>query len=313
MFKSIWDDIKLAFQQGNMVIRLIFINVAIFVVMAIMPLFIKAIDFENSDRIYETIVHFFCISDDWYFNLTHLWGVFTHMFLHTEFFHILWNMLFLYWFGRIAGDLLGDRHILPLYLLGGLVGALIYFLSANLLPQYYLVGSYALGASAAVMAVVSAAGVTAPDYVVHLFLLGPVRLKYIVGTLILLDIIGIGSLNNTGGHFAHLGGVLLGYMYVNQMRNNGADWSIPVNRTIDSISSFFTNIFSSKKGPRKAYKNPDANMFTKQKGSRRTDNNAASGSHQEALDAILDKIKRDGYDSLSSEEKEFLFNASKKN
>ena len=102
-------------------------------------------------------------------------------------------------------------------------------------------------------------------------------------------------------------------MYVNQMRNNGADWSIPVNRTIDSISSFFTNIFSSKKGPRKAYKNPDANMFTKQKRSRRTDNNAASGSHQEALDAILDKIKRDGYDSLSSEEKEFLFNASKKN
>ncbi len=313
MFKSIWEDIKLAFNQGNMVIRLIFVNVAIFVVMAILPLFVKAIDFQNSETIYWDIVHFFCISDDWYTNLLHLWSVFTHMFLHTDFFHLLWNMLFLYWFGRITGDLLGDRHILPLYLLGGLFGALIYFLSATLLPDYYLVGSYALGASAAVMAIVAAAGVTAPDYTIHLFLLGPIRLKFIVGVLILLDIVGIGSLSNTGGHFAHLGGVFLGYMYVNQMRSNGADWSVPVNRTIDSISTFFSNIFKSNKGPRKVYKNPDASKFQKSKGSARSDKTATQGSHQEALDSILDKIKRDGYDSLSSEEKEFLFNASKKN
>ena len=126
------------------------------------------------------------------------------------------------------------------------------------------------------------------------------------------DIIGIGSLSNTGGHFAHLGGVFLGYMYVNQMRSRGADWSVPVNRTIDSISNFFSNIFSPKKGPKKVYKNPNASKFQSTRGSARTDKTATQGSHQEALDAILDKIKKNGYDSLSSEEKEFLFNASKK-
>lgn len=312
MFKSIWDDIKLAFRQGNMVIRLIFINVAVFVVMAILPIFVRAYDYDNANKIYDNIVHFFCISDDWYTNLIHPWTVFTHMFLHTDFWHILWNMLFLYWFGRITGDLLGDRHIMPIYLLGGLVGALAYFLSAVFLPGYYGISGFALGASAGVMAIVAAAGVTAPDYVLNLILLGPVRLKFIVFVLILMDVIGIGRLDNTGGHFAHLGGILLGYVYVTQMRASGNDWSVPVNSTFDKITGFFSGLFSSKKGPKVAYRNPNAKKFTaSRKGSAKSDTTKQSGSHQENLDAILDKIKEKGYDSLSPEEKEFLFNASK--
>lgn len=311
MFQSIWQDIQQAFRHGNMVIRLIFLNVGVFVVMAILPIFVNIFN-EIGSPVYDQIVHFFCISSDWKFNLTHPWVIFTHMFLHTGFWHIAWNMLFLYWFGRILGDLLGDRHILPIYLLGGLFGAFVYFLSANLLPDVYLVGQYALGASAAVMAIVAAAGATAPEYRLHLMFIGPVALKYIVAVLILMDIIGIGSMNNTGGHFAHLGGVFLGYFYVNQMRTTGTDWSIPVNRTLDNISNFFTGLFTGKKkrpGPKVAYKNPNPSS---KKGQRaRTQTPPPAASHQEQLDAILDKIKQDGYESLSEEEKEFLFNASK--
>jgi len=312
MFKSVWDDIKLAFHQGNMVIRLIFINVAVFVALAIAKIFIRIFvsgEREAGDAIID-FVHLFCISDDWYTNLIHPWTIFSHMFLHEGFFHIIFNMLFLYWFGRILGDLLGDRHILPIYLLGGLVGALAFFLSALLLPQLG-VSSFALGASAAVMAIVAAAGVTAPDYILNLLLFGPVRLKYIVIVLIILDIVGIAGLNNTGGHFAHLGGIFLGFFYVTQIRNNGNDLSIPVNGTIDKISSFFANIFGSKKKPTVAYKRPNAARHASRKGSARTDNTKAMGSHQEQLDKILDKIKEKGYESLSQEEKEFLFNASK--
>lgn len=313
MFKSIWDDIKLAFHQGNMVIRLIFINVAVFVIMAIMPIFVRMFvggSREATDKIDE-IIHWFCMSDDWYTILIHPWSIFTHMFLHTDFFHILMNMLFLYWFGRITGDLLGDRHILPLYLLGGLVGALAYFLSAILLPEYYGISGFALGASAAVMAIVAAAGISAPDYVMNLLLFGPVRLKFIVITLIVIDLVGIGGLSNTGGHFAHLGGLLMGFVYVNQLRTKGTDLSVPVNGTIEQISTFFTNIFSSKKKPTVAYKRPNAARHASRKGSARTDNAKVMGSHQEQLDTILDKIKDKGYESLSQEEKEFLFNASK--
>jgi len=312
MFKSVWDDIKLAFHQGNMVIRLIFINVAVFVALAIAKIFIRIFmpgQREVDDAIID-FVHLFCISDDWYTNLIHPWTIFSHMFLHEGFFHIIFNMLFLYWFGRILGDLLGDRHILPIYLLGGLVGALAFFLSALLLPQLG-VSSFALGASAAVMAIVAAAGVTAPDYILNLLLLGPVRLKYIVVALIVIDIVGIAGMSNTGGHFAHLGGIFMGFIYVTQIRNHGNDLSIPVNGTIDKISSFFTNIFSSKKKPTVAYKRPNATRHASRKGSARTDNTKAMGSHQEQLDKILDKIKEKGYESLSQEEKEFLFNASK--
>ncbi len=312
MFKSIWDDIKLAFHQGNMVIRLIFINVAVFVVLAIVKIGIRVSmpgQREAHDAI-EDFVHLFCLSDDWYTNLIHPWTIISHMFLHEGFFHIIMNMLFLYWFGRITGDLLGDRHILPLYLLGGLFGALAFFLSAVFLPQLGI-GSFALGASAAVMAIVAAAGVTAPDYVLNLLLLGPVRLKYIVIVLIILDIVGIGAVSNTGGHFAHLGGIFMGYIYVNQIRNNGTDLSVPINGTLERISSFFTNIFSTKKKPTVAYKRPNAARHASRKGSARTDNTKAMGSHQEQLDTILDKIKEKGYESLSQEEKEFLFNASK--
>lgn len=315
MFDSIWEDIKREFSYGNMVTRLVIINIVIFVSVNLVRLFLFLGNGGEVPAVYDDFLHFFCMSSDWFHVLTHPWGIFTSIFLHEGIWHVLWNMLFLYWFGRIVGDFIGNQRILPLYLLGGLIGGIFYFLSAQFLPM----GPYALGASGAVMAIVVAAGTIAPDYIMRLLFLGDVKLKYIVAVLVFLDLIGIANSTNTGGHFAHLGGAAFGAFFVTQLRK-GNDWALPVNNLMDKIKNFFKGDSSPKaskrRKPRMAYKNPEARKRTFSRSRRAnnvSDNKTAEGlSHQERVDSILDKIKQSGYESLTAEEKEFLFNASKK-
>ncbi len=312
MLQSIWEDVKREFSQGNMVTRIIIINIIVFVIVNLTDLFLYIGNGGEPSPFYETFLHFFCMSSDWKFFLTHPWGIFTSMFLHEGFWHILWNMLFMYWFGRIVGDFIGNQRVLPLYLLGGVAGSLIYFITANLMPYGEGGGSFALGASGAVMAIVVAAGAIAPDYIMRLLFIGDVKLKYIVAVLVFLDLILIPKGSNTGGHFAHLGGAAFGWFFVFQLRN-GNDWSAPVNSLMDGIGNFFRSLFSGRRGgPKVVYRNPGRSR--KQAGSSRGQaaSDSKSKDHQERLDAILDKIKQSGYNSLSKEEKEFLFNASKK-
>jgi membrane associated rhomboid family serine protease len=299
MFSSIWDDLKQQFSQGNMITRIILVNVAVFVVINLVLVFSGGF---HDPAVYNKIIRPLSFDSDWFYNITHLWGIFTHMFLHVDFWHIIWNMLLFYWFGRIVGDLIGDRRILPLYLLGGLFGAFVYFVFANLTTP-----NHAIGASAAVTAIIMVAGVIAPDYIMRLILIGDVRLKYIVAVILLINVIGAGGINNTGGYVAHLGGAFFGYLFATQLRN-GNDWSIPVNNLLDKFTALFRNVTTQKKrGPRVAYKNPNAGNATKPNSKREV-----SSSYQEQLDTILDKIKEKGYESLTEVEKEFLFNASKK-
>ncbi|NBC07133.1 MAG: rhomboid family intramembrane serine protease [Bacteroidetes bacterium] len=314
MLQSIWDDVRRELDKGNMITRLIIINIAVFVAINLVNLILFIANGGTPSPLYQKILHFFCMSSDWTFFLTHPWGLFTSMFLHEGFFHILWNMLFLYWFGRIVGDFIGDQRILPLYLLGGVAGGVLFFISANLLP-YGAGGSFALGASAGVMAIVVAAGTISPDYIMRLLFIGDVKLKYIVAVLVFLDLILIPQGGNTGGHFAHLGGALFGYIFVAQLRS-GNDMSRPVNNVLDSIRGFFERLFSGQ-GPRKrpkvVYRNPSKKRSRRStKGSAASDSPSKDSVNQEKVDAILDKIKQSGYDSLTAEEKEFLFNASKK-
>ena len=233
------------------------------------------------------------------------WTLFTHLLIHADIWHLLWNMLFLYWFGRIVGDMIGDQRILPLYLLGGLVGAFAYLISYQLMPG---IGSYALGASAAVMAIVVCAGAIAPEYVMRLILIGDVKLKYIVFFVVLIDIIGVTGTNNTGGHIAHLGGAAFGFFYVRQLRE-GTDLAIPVRNIINKISGWF-------KGASTSAKQKKTTLNVKYRAEKRKSKTPSSGkdnvSFQAKLDNILDKIKESGYESLTEEEKEFLFQASKK-
>lgn len=309
MFKSIWDDVKREFQYGNMVTRIIIVNCVVFIFVNIVKLFLNS---PGSDPMsYTNFLHFFCMPENWVYLLTHPWTPFTSTITHEGFGHILWNMLAFYWFGRIVGDLLGNHRIIPLYILGGLAGNAVYFIMANLSP--YGIGEYALGASAAVMAMVACAAFVAPDYIFHLLLIGPVKLKYIALVLIFLDVIGIANNFNAGGSFAHLGGAAMGLLYASNLRK-GIDLGKPFNILIAAVTNLFSNkqkTFKYERGD-KAYARTDKKKqaSTSAKGNRRSDTEGVSD--EEKLDKILDKIKERGYESLTKEERDFLFNASKK-
>lgn len=299
------EDAKREYRRGNMVTRLVMLNVAVFVFVNILKIVLRAYyGFEtNQMQGYDDVINFLMISSDMWHNLTHPWVFITSIFLHEGFMHILFNMLFLYWFGAIVGDLVGDRHILPLYLLGGLIGGVAFIGSAILLNYGGGDPVYALGASGAVMSIVVASAVIAPEYEMNLLLIGRVKLKYIVMVLVFLDMISVANNTNTGGHFAHLGGVFFGWLYVQQLRT-GNDLSVPVNNFFSSIKSFFGGL-RKPKGPHVVYRNKSAKRP-------HASSDTHDLSHQEKLDSILEKIKKAGYDSLTEEEKEFLFKASKK-
>ena len=310
MIESIWNDVKKEFSYGNMVTRIIIVNIAVFVLVNIVKLILTiSAGFENSPA-FSNFYKYFALSGDLWFDITHPWVFITHMFLHQGFFHILWNMLFLYWFGRIVGDFIGNQRVLPLYLLGGLAGAVAYLVFANIA---YNGSGYAYGASGAVNAIIVAAAVISPDYIMRLLFLGDVKLKYIAAVVVLLSLIGIADLNNMGGNIAHLGGALFGWFFILKLRE-GSDMAVPVNKFLDKISRFFKKIpemSQSKppKGPRVAYKNT-SKKYTYKKGGAVSDKEALS--HQEQIDAILDKMRETGYEGLSKEEKDYLFNASNK-
>ncbi len=311
MLKSIWEDAKKEYYQGNMVTRLILINVVVFVLINFVWLVMRLACGCINPEGYTPLVRFFSTPADPFYLLLHPWTLFTSMFLHTGFFHILWNMLYLYWFGRIVVDFIGNQRILPIYLLGGFAGAMVFFLASNLGFPFLSPDGYALGASAAVMAIAVASATINPDYEMHLLFLGRVKLKWLVGALVVLDIIFIGQDGNTGGHLAHLGGAVMGYITIRQLQQ-GNDWSANINRVLDRVADFLRKFAEgprSQKGPRVAYRNP-RRKFTSKKGQRKSD--APDRDHQQRLDTILDKIKESGYDSLSKDEKEFLFKASKK-
>ncbi|MEY3051496.1 MAG: hypothetical protein RLY31_1281 [Bacteroidota bacterium] len=316
MFDSIWHDIRRQLSYGNMVTRIMLVNIAVFVLAVLVRLFLLPFS-DGQGLAFQQLVRYLEIGADWRHNLFHPWVFLTHMFLHLDVWHILWNMLMLHWFGRITGDLLGDRRILPIYLLGGLAGGLAFFVMANV-PTPWSVGSYALGASAAVMAVLVVAGKTAPDYNITLLLFGNVRLKYLVAALVLLDVVALSHNDNSGGSFGHLGGALLGYILADQLQR-GNDLTRPVNRWLEQLQSFLQGLRPSptKRDARKpyvVYRRETAPRDAAASGAGKTAgrNDRRQPVDQDRLDAILDKIKQSGYDSLSAAEKQYLFDASNK-
>ena len=302
MLQSILNDIKREFSTGNLISRLVIINVAVFIAINTVKLLLTLSNAGDLPPLYTKILHFFCISSDIVHNITHPWVFITSIFLHEGFWHLLWNMLFLYWFGRIVADLIGEQKILPLYLLGGFVGCLVFWASAQIMPYGGVRPIYALGASAGVMSIVVAAGMIAPDYIMRLILIGDVKLKYIVAVLVLLDLFGIGGQYNTGGHFAHLGGVFMGWFFIYQLRE-GNDWSEGINSFLHKISMFF------KEDKQRPAKKRDTKLVVKRQYKKKS-NELSEQEIQNRIDLILDKIKEGGYQNLTQEEKDFLHNAS---
>ncbi|MDO3644558.1 rhomboid family intramembrane serine protease [Mucilaginibacter sp. L3T2-6] len=215
--------------------------------------------------------------------LKHFWTPVTYMFMHAGWLHILFNMLWLYWFGQIFEEYLGKNRTVGLYLMGGLCGAFFFLLCYNTLPIFAHQDTSLVGASAGVMAIIIATATLLPDYSLSLFLIGPVKLKWIALFFVLIDFLGIIG-PNSGGEIAHLGGALIGFVYIKQLQK-GNDW-------VARISGIFR--------AKPKLKVVSKNSYGKSAGKPR----------QEEIDLILDKISQSGYDSLSKQEKEVLFRAS---
>lgn len=285
MFSSILDDIKATFSYGNMVSKIIIVNVAVFMVFALVKAF--------APEFYGVNIQYFMLPSDLSVFIWRPWTLVTHIFLHEGFWHLLWNMLLFYTFGNIMGDLLGDQRILPTYLLGGLGGAIFYILGSLVFHNY--AGAFALGASAAILAVVISAVMIAPDYYINLILIGPVRIKYVALFMVFFDLVGAKGMTNSGGHLGHLGGAFMGFLAVYLLKN-GLDISNPVRRkeripvTADRKQSHLKVVKDSK---------------------REKIENSRLVSDQDRIDNILDKINKSGYGSLTEEEKKFLNDASK--
>lgn len=290
-------DLKRKFVQGDIVIRLLYINVAVFLVVGIFNIITTLFNLAPVSWIYwlelpawpETFVR-------------QPWSLFTYMFMHADVFHILFNMLWLYWFGRLFLNFFSSKHLRGLYLLGGICGGLLYFLSYNVFPYfadkvYY---SYLLGASASVLAIVVAAGVREPNYPVQFMFVGTVRLKYVALFMVVLDLLFMTS-SNAGGHIAHLGGALSGWWFAAGL-SKGYDVTKWINSVLDCISGF--RMPRREKKPRMKVHYGD-----KQKD---YDFNARRKEREAEVDRILDKLRKSGYGSLTEEEKKRLFDASKK-
>ncbi len=299
MFQSIIQDAKDNFRSGTMITQLIMINVIIFIVLVLLKVFTYNFSMNTDSWIYTQIVkEWLSTPGYWKELMVKPWTLVTSMFLHQGVWHLAWNMIVLYWFGRILGDLLGDRRVLPLYILGGLVGALVFTLSYTMI--YGPNEAHALGASAAVCAIVLGTAVTSPDYTIQLIFLGMVKIKWIALAIIVIDLLGTTG-GNSGGAFAHLGGAFIGYMYVSQLRN-GRDIGEWVNTVFDWCKSLFSPSQRPKANMTVASRNTDRQRSAKPSRSPQT---------QADVDRILEKIKLNGYDSLTDEEKEILYKASK--
>jgi len=295
-----FDNLKSFFRSKNMLVRLIIINVAIWLsIMFLGVLF----DLFNVNFI-ENVINWLAVPASVSKLITRPWTLITYMFLHYDFWHILFNMLWLFWFGRIFLEYLNEKQLLTTYIVGGLAGALFYILSFNIFPKFqdaYL-NSVALGASASVMAIVVAISYYVPNYRIHLLFLGPVKIIYIAIFSVVLDILMIRSANS-GGHLAHLGGAVWGFYYIYMLRK-GKDFS-----------GYFHG-FSLKKLMKpfmKPKKTKFKNVYTNTQRMSDEEFNYQKKQNQKKVDEILDKISRSGYESLTKAEKELLFKASNKN
>ena len=292
---AIIDEIKKSFKKESILTRLIYINLAFFILVNVVEIFFFLFNQHDS---YSRFLLAFALPADLSLLARRPWTLFTYMFLHKSFIHILFNLLWLYWFGRIFLQFLDEKKLAGVYILGGLSGALLYILTFNAFPvfQDQLPLSYALGASASVMAVVIAISVFNPDYTINLLFIGRVKIIYVAIIGFLASSVFEFSIN-TGGKLAHIGGALFGYLFILRLRK-GKDMTKFISRLLDTIAGWFKHKPKIKVSHRKSENDLDYNRRKKDE--------------QAEVDRILDKIARAGYDSLTKDEKETLFKQSQK-
>ena len=288
---SILDDLKAQYKFGGIAQRLIYWNVFFFLVSYVLFGLLK----------YATIdidfLHYVSLSSNPIDFLWKPWSILTYAFFHSDLFHIFFNMILLNFSAQLFLTFFNQKQLLGLYLLAAIFSGVVFVLSFYLM---YIV-SPIVGASASIMALLVATTTYSPLMNIRLLLIGNVKLWHITVFILLIDLLQIG-VANPGGHIAHLAGAFFGFVFI-KMLENGIDLS----KIISDIIGFFANIFSKPSGTRlktvhKNYKKPIEN---------RTSKIITKDKKQQQIDEILDKISRSGYDCLSKEEKEFLFQSGK--
>ncbi len=295
-----FENIKHFLFQKNMLSRLILINLGVFLFVSIVGLFIWL--FQVSSGIQQQFnvspfAYWLAVPANPSILAQKIWTLFTYMFLHEGFFHLFFNMLMLYFSGRIFLEYFNGQKLLNVYIWGGLIGGLLYVVSYNFFPVFQQAATYSilLGASASVLAVLIAIATYVPNYHMNLLLVGRVKLQHIAIFFIVVDILSVQG-TNPGGHIAHLGGALWGFLYIQLLKRN---------MNLSSLLKFPKITF--KKGPRKAYSNP---QYKRPESDDEYNRRRVKEQHE--VDRILEKISKSGYASLSKREKEQLFKNSNK-
>ncbi len=283
-----YQELKMKiFATGSKVNLLIAINVSIFLIFGVLN--VLGYLFTKQNYINDFVGEYLAVPTYLPKLLYRFWTPFTYMFLHAGFFHILFNMLWLFWMGRIFDSFLGGKKLVFVYLAGGLSGAFFYILSFNVFPAYAdaVLVSVAVGASASVTAILIACATLVPDYTISLMFIGPVKLKWIAAFYVIIDVLSVTG-SNAGGYLSHIGGAIFGFVFIKALQS-GNDWSKP-----------FENLFKPK---------PKLKVVSRQQP-KSTLSAPTSMPNQAVIDEILDKISRSGYDQLTAKERETLFKAS---
>ena len=299
--RTFLDDLKYQLKHGSMTIRLLFINIIVFLAVRIIDVFVDLSTGIPGSFLSSIANPIFSLQTDFWGFITHPWGLFTSIFTHYDFFHLAFNMIFLYFTGKIFEQLFDQRRLLYTYILGGVFGGLLEVIAHGVFPKLQMSSDFVVGASGSIMAIFVAIAFYRPHLKVNLFGILPVRIIILAVLFILSDILGLSNIDGTA-HFAHLGGAIFGMISIQNPHSS----SNILLRT-EAFVYWFKSLFSSSRSPK---------MKVKRGGSRSARNKsdeeyaAEKKMRQEQTDKILDKISKSGYESLTKKEKEFLFNQS---
>ena len=287
---NILDVLKSFFLQKNMLSRLMLINIVIWLICLFISVFTWL--FNISDISFVTKL--FAVPSNISALAEKPWSVFTYMFLQEQFGHLFFNMLMLYYGGKIFLQYFSEKQLMLTYIFGGLFGALFFILAFNAFPVFEdMKGhAFALGSSASVLSILIAAATYRPDYTLNLFLLGQVKMKWVAIVFVVIDFLSI-TKGNSGGHIAHLGGALWGFLYAFMLKSDFDIYKIFKKKAKIRVKTVNSENYHRRPKTDEQY-------------------NAERAQEQEDVDRILEKIAKNGYSSLSDKEKEFLFRHSKK-
>lgn len=284
--QNIFEELKYkVFRSGNPVFLYIGINTIVFVAVALLGVTYFLAGNTNM-KFLDYVREYFAFPAAIPKLPERFYTILTYQFFHEGLFHVLFNMLWLFWIGRIFMDFLKPRQFHFVYISGGVMGALFFLLAYNIFPVFAASVPVAtvIGSSASVMAIAVATTTLVPDYSLRLLLIGNIKLRYLIIAYVVLDLISLAS-TNAGGSFAHLGGALMGFLYI-KVFQSGRDWSS----------------WLKKKPKLKVVKNDSGKPGAK---------HTKDAVNQKEVDIILDKISKSGYNKLSKAEKDTLFKASK--